>query len=215
MWGQEESPGLLLILVLGQLAAYPCFDRKLLFILVLGQIAAYPCFGSTSRWEVDAQECTVGLAINLTEWGHFAWFCILRPVEWIFEIFFCILSSSHVPVPAFLFCNLGFLDYRYIVFSSLFCFKKYLKMGLALTTLSIYNFESLIPKKTGWPSWRFKLMICAYRHKTLTLTNAMNARRDLTIFFHHLLQFSSPVVCTSFHRPRSLAVRGSRVYLHR
>ena len=38
-------------------AAYPCFDRKLLFILVLGQLAPYPCFGSTSRREVDAQEC--------------------------------------------------------------------------------------------------------------------------------------------------------------
>ena len=48
---------MLFILVLGQLAAYPCFDMKLLFILVVGQLAPYPSFGSTSRREVDAQEC--------------------------------------------------------------------------------------------------------------------------------------------------------------
>ena len=37
--------------------------------------------------------------------------------------------------------------------------------------------------------------------------------RDLSILFHHLLQFSSHVVCISFHRPRRLADRGSRIYL--
>ena len=81
---------------------------------------------------------------------------ILRPVEWIFEIIFCILSSCHVLVPAFLFCNLGFLDYRYIVFSSLFCCTKIPENGFSTTTYSKHiqfsKFES--SKKTGWPSWR-------------------------------------------------------------
>ena len=140
---------------------------------------------------------------------------ILRPVEWIFEIIVCILSSCQVLVPALLFCNLGFLDYRYIVFSSVFCCTKNLKMGSAPPpTLSIYNFQSLNPQKNRLTKLTMHL-ICAYRHKTLTLTNAMKARRDLTNFFHHLFfQFSNPVVCTSVHRTRDLAVGGSRVYIH-
>ena len=215
MWGQEESSGLLLILVLGQLAAYPCFDRKLLFILVLGQLAPYPCFGSTSRREVDAQECCTlwdWPAISKSEGilldsGYFA-ACGMDFWNIVLHIVFLPCTSTCLFVLQF-----GFPWLQIHLVCIFVLFEKYLTMGSAPPLLCIYNFESLNPKnKVDQVDDASELCV---QTETLTLVIAMNALRDLTIFFHHLLQFSSPVVCTSVHRPRTLAVRGSRVYLHR
>ena len=160
------------------------------------RFAAYPCFGSACSlslfWvnlplilvlgqQVD-EKLTHRSAVHRGI-GHRSQrvkaFClilgILRPVEWIFEIIFCILSSCHVLVPAFLFCNLGFLDYRYIVFSSLFCCTKIPENGFSTTTYSKHiQFSKFESSKKNRLTKLTMHLICAYRHKTLTLTNACN-----------------------------------------
>ena len=66
---------LLLILVLTGSCSLSLFWVNLPIILVLGELAPYPCFGSTSRREVDAQECCTPWdrpSISLLDSGYFA-----------------------------------------------------------------------------------------------------------------------------------------------
>ena len=111
-------------------------------------------------------------------------------MEWIFEIIFCILSSCHVLVPAFLFCNLGFLDYRYIVFSSLFCCTKIPENGFSTTTYSKHiqfsKFESF-KKQVDQADDASDLCVQTQNFDPDQCNEC--SRRDLTIFFHHILQF--------------------------